>query len=63
MGKRMKKYQQPLATSNDIAPLQLMDPTGGGTEPGEPVIDPNPDDSDEDPRSKDRNQGEWVSLW
>jgi hypothetical protein len=63
MKKALKTYQEPVASYSYIASLQLLTPTGGGTLPGEPQIDPNPDDSDEDPRSKDRNQGEWASLW
>ena len=38
--------------------------TGGGTQPGDPIIDPNPDPDDDDNRSKSFNAwddeiGEW----
>lgn len=59
----LKKYQRPSAICSNTASLQLMTLSGGGTQPGDPIINPNPDDGDEDPRTKGRNQNFWGNLW
>jgi len=45
------------------APLLMQNLSGGGTQPGDPVIGPNPDDSDDDNRSKHRDENAWGLLW
>ena len=60
----MKKiYITPETKFCFYAPLLMQNLSGGGTQPGDPVIGPNPDDSDDDNRSKNRNDNPWGKLW
>ena len=60
-----KTYIEPAIKKRDIEFEGAMQAfTGGGTQPGDPIIDPNPDPDDDDNRSKSFNAwddelGEW----
>lgn len=60
----MKKiYIQPVLKERNHAPVLMQSVSGGGTGSGDPTIDPNPDDGNDDNLSKKRNSEGWGTLW
>ncbi len=64
MIQQKQTYLQPEAQSIGLRPLLLQTFSGGGTAPDDPIVDSNPDDSDDDSRAKDRmNLDDFGNLW